>query len=187
MRVCCEAAHTAKKEDYRLLAAAERESSKFILAVVEDTWVRELCDPDLFYTAIKPRDLLKHLEAMCVGFHATNVLNLQNEMQTYHEYMDGIPEYINKLEDAQKQSTRSGNPITDPNLLLFVANAMLRIDCFPRANEIWEELPGVDRTWARWKEIYQKADMAKKVKKTVQGGQDHFGANGSFDKETAQE
>ena len=62
MRVCCEAAPTAKKEDYSLLAAAERESSKFILAVVEDTWVRELCDPDLFYTAIKPRDLLKDLE-----------------------------------------------------------------------------------------------------------------------------
>ena len=42
---------------------------------------------------------------MCVGLHATDVLNLQNEMQTYHEDMEGIPKYINKLEDAQKQST----------------------------------------------------------------------------------
>ena len=49
-----EAAHTAKKEYYRLFAAAERNTSKFILAVVEDTWVRELRDPDLFYTAVKP-------------------------------------------------------------------------------------------------------------------------------------
>ena len=32
-----EAGHTAKKEDYRLFAAAERESSKFILVVVKDT------------------------------------------------------------------------------------------------------------------------------------------------------
>ena len=32
-----EAAHTSNKEDYRLFAAAERESTKFILAVVEDT------------------------------------------------------------------------------------------------------------------------------------------------------
>ena len=59
---------------------------------------------------------------------------------------------------------------------------MLRTDRFPRANEIWEELPGADRTWEKWKDIYRKADMAKKVKKTAQGGQDHFGAHGAFDK-----
>ena len=49
-----ETAHTAKKEDYRLFAAAKRESSKFILAVVEDKWVHELRDPDIFYTSVKP-------------------------------------------------------------------------------------------------------------------------------------
>ena len=37
-----EASHTSKKEDYRLFAAADRETIKFILAVVENTWVREL-------------------------------------------------------------------------------------------------------------------------------------------------
>ena len=68
-------------------------------------WVRKLRDLDLFYTAVNPRDLLKHLQAMCVGLHATDVLNLQNKMQTYHEYMEGIPDYINKLKDAQKHST----------------------------------------------------------------------------------
>ena len=96
--------------------------------------------------------------------------------------MEGIPEYINKLEDAQKQSTRARNLITDPTLLFFAANAMLRTDRFPRANDIWEELPGADRTWARWKAIYRKANMAKTVKKTAQGGQDHFRAQGAFDK-----
>ena len=109
-----------------------------------------------------------------MGLHATDIMNLQNEIQTYHEDMEGIPAYINKLEDAQKQSNRAGNPITDPTLLLFTANAMLRIDRFPRANNIWEELPGADRTWERWKAIYRKVDMVKKFKKTAQVGQDHF-------------
>ena len=86
---------------------------------------------------------------MCVGLHAPDVLNLQNEMQTYYEDIEGIPNYINKLEDAQKQSNRAGNPITDPTLLLFTANAMLRTDRFPWANEIWEELPISDRNWDR--------------------------------------
>ena len=85
------AAHTAKKEDYQLFAAADCETSKFILAVVKDTWVSKLRDPDLFYTAVKPRTLLDHLQSMCVGLHATDVLNLQHEKQTYHEDMEGIP------------------------------------------------------------------------------------------------
>ena len=58
-------------------------------------------------------------------------------MQSYNEDMEEIPDYINKLENAQKQSTRSGNLITDPTLLLFASNAMLRTNRFPRENEIW--------------------------------------------------
>ena len=54
VRVRHEALHTSKKEDNRLFAAVEHESSKFILAVVEDMWVLKLHDPDLFYTAVKP-------------------------------------------------------------------------------------------------------------------------------------
>ena len=59
---------------------------------------------------------------------------------------------------------------------------MLHTDRFPWASEIWEELPGADRIWARWKAIYRKAYMAKKVKKTDQGGHDHFQGHGAFDK-----
>ena len=78
VRVRREVAHTAKKEYYIIFYASEPDSSKFILVVVEDTWVRELHDPDLFYMAVKPRALLAHLQSICVGLHATDVLNLQN-------------------------------------------------------------------------------------------------------------
>ena len=117
-----------------------------------------------------------------MGLHATDVLNIQNETQTYHEDMEGIPVYINKLEDAQKQSNQAGNPIKDPTLVLFSANAMLRTDRFPQANNIWEEIPGAYIMWARWKAIYSKIDMAKKFNNTAQSRQDHFGAHGAFDK-----
>ena len=91
VRVRCKAAQTDNKEDYRLFAAAERKSSNFILAVVKYTWVRELHDPDLFYTAVNPPGLLAHLQTLCVGPHASDDLNLQNDIQTYHEDMEGIP------------------------------------------------------------------------------------------------
>ena len=79
-----EAAHTAIKEDYIIFAAAKRESTNSILAVVEETWVRELRNPDLFYTANKLQALLAHLQTLCLGLHATDILNLKNDMQTYH-------------------------------------------------------------------------------------------------------
>ena len=40
--------HNVKKADYNMYVAAFRETSKFILAVVEDTWVRKFRDPDIF-------------------------------------------------------------------------------------------------------------------------------------------
>ena len=85
------------------------------------------------------------------------------------------------LEDTQKQSNMAGNLITDPTLLLFATNTMLRTDRFPRANEIWEDLTSNNRTWARWKN-YRKADMANKVKKAAKGRQYHFVSHGAFDK-----
>ena len=87
--------------------------------------MRKLRDPNLFYTAVKPLDLLKHLQAMYVGLHVTDVLNLQNKMQTYHEDMEGIPEYIKNLKTLRISPPKRGNPITEPTLLLFAAKAML--------------------------------------------------------------
>ena len=79
--------------------------------------------------------------------------------------MEGILKFINKLEDSQNQSNRAGNAITDPTLLLFAANTMLRTDRFPRVNEKWEELASSNRNWTKWKTIYLKADIADKVKR----------------------
>ena len=120
-----EAVHTAKIMDYLLFAAAERETCDFILTVVEDTWVCELQETATFYTAMAPHELLDHLQTLCGGLHALDMLALKNEMQNYHLDMKGIPEYVNALEDAHKQSKRAGKPIKADKFLLIVTNAML--------------------------------------------------------------
>ena len=82
-----------------------------MLAIFADTWVRELRDPETIYTEVDPRDLLTHLQAGCTGRHALDLLALHNEMQRYHLKVEGIPEYINMLEDAQRQAGRAGHAI----------------------------------------------------------------------------
>ena len=112
VRAKAEAVRTAKIADYQIFAAAEHKTRDFILAVIVDTWVRKKCEPITLYTAVSPSWILSHLQVLCCGIHYLDVLTLQNEMQHYHQDMEGIPEYVNALEDAQKRSKRSGNPIT---------------------------------------------------------------------------
>ena len=68
-------------------------------------------------------------------------------MQHYHLKVEGIPEYINMLEDAQLQAGRAGRTIADETLLLFASTAMLTSESFPRANDDWEERAERDKTW----------------------------------------
>ena len=62
-RAHLKAAHTARREDRATFDTAQRETTQFVLAVVADTWVRELRDPDTIYTEVDPRDLFAHLQA----------------------------------------------------------------------------------------------------------------------------
>ena len=54
----------------------------------------------MYYTLFTAGQLLAHLQVTCGGLHAHDVLTIQNEMQRYYLDSEGIPEYINALEDA---------------------------------------------------------------------------------------
>ena len=102
-----------------------------MLTIVADTWVRELWDTDSLYTEVGPKDFFAHLQVGCTGRHALDLLALHNEMQPYHLEVEGIPEYINMLEGAQRQADLAGRTIADETLLLFSSIAMLTSKPFP--------------------------------------------------------
>ena len=137
VRARLEAAHKARRADRATYDTAQRETSQFVLAVFADTWVQEIRDPETIYTEVDPRDLLAHLQAGYTGRHDLDLLALHNEMQRYHLEVEGIPEYINMLEDAQRQAGRAGRAISDDTLLLFASTAMLTSEGFPWANDAW--------------------------------------------------
>ena len=94
VRALTEAAHKAKRAERATYETAWRETAHFIIAVFEDTWVRELCNTETLYTDVKPKALITHLQAVCMGRHALNRLDLHNEMQRYQLEVEGIPKYI---------------------------------------------------------------------------------------------
>ena len=131
VRARSEADHKAKRADCATYETARRETTQFVLAVVSDTWVHELRDRDLLYTEVTPKDLFAHLQVECTGRHSLDLLTLHNEMQRYHLEVEGIPEYINMLKDAQRQAGQTGRTIAYKTLLHFASTAMLTSDHFP--------------------------------------------------------
>lgn len=177
VRARMEAEHKAKRQDHVTCETAEREAREFVLNVVEDTWVRELKDDSTFYAKVRAKKVLQHLQGTCTGLHALDVLALQNEMQQYHLEAEGIPEYINLLEDAQKKATRAGNPITDATVVIIATNAMLGTEQFPRANDDWEEMDPSLRSWTAWKKLYKTADRKARTKQQATGRKPAGAAN----------
>ena len=146
VRAILEAAHKANRADCATFETARRETTQFVLAVIADTWVRELWDTDSLYTEVGPENLFVHLQAVHTVRHALDLLALHNETYRYHLEVEGIPQYINMLDKAQRQVVRAGRTIVDETLLLFAITAMLTSKRFPRASNNWEECAERDKT-----------------------------------------
>ena len=131
----------------------------FILRVVEDTWVQELQDAIKFYTDVEPWALLTHLQRHATGRHAFDLLSRMDQMSQYHLEHEGVPEYINTLEDAQKMAALSdkSNEIADGTLLLIASTLVLKLQRYPRANEKWEDMTKDAQTWEGWKVLYKES------------------------------
>ena len=179
VRARLEAAHKAKCADRATFETARRETTQFVVAVVADIWVRELRDTDSLYSKVGLEDLFSHLQAGCTGQHSLDLLALHNEMQRYYLEVEGIPEYINMLKDAQQQDDRAGQTITDETLLLFASTAMLTSERFPRANNDWEDRAEHDKTWANWNTSYKQAHAKARGKAHDNDGSVKFGAANS--------
>ena len=137
-----EAMWKASGEDQRLYSAAKRCTRTFIHSKVDNTWVRKLRHARTFYTKVHASTILEHLRRSCLGTHAIDSLSLQIEMREYHHAAEGVPEYINMLEDAQRTAIRidKNNPITDASVLAVATASMMSSQQFPRATEEWEHL-----------------------------------------------
>ena len=81
------------------------------------------------------------------GLHALDFIALQDQMHNAHKDSEGIPEYINTLEDGRDKAERSGALISDNMLVIIATKAMLTSEQYPRANEYWGELDATDKAF----------------------------------------
>ena len=84
---------------------------------------------------------MAHLDTNCRGLHPSELVNLPTDMLGYYAAAEGIPEYINMLEEAQRKLARANLPMSDDQLLATASTAVLASENFPRPTNEWEALP----------------------------------------------
>ena len=162
VRACMEAAHTLCLQDYASHEAAERGAAKFIHDAVDKLWYKDLKHHRSFYNSVTAKQLIEHLDANCGGLHPVDLINLPTEMMSFYATAEGIPEYINKLEDAQHKLARANLPMQDVRLLAIASTAVLASQHFPRATNEWEAMAPALKTWTTWKTTYRATHIARK-------------------------
>ena len=162
VRARLEAEHAIIVRDYASYEAAERAAAKFIRDNVDELWYRDLRHAQSHYTSVTAKQLMEHLETNCGGLHPVDLVSLPTEMMGYYATVEGIPEYIDKLEEAQRKLARANLPMSDDQLLAIASTSVMAAEHFPRATDEWEALPRNNKTWTAWKAHYRSAHTARK-------------------------
>ncbi len=136
--------------------------------------VHDLKDADTFYTKVMAREIIAFLDANRRGLHALDMISLCTNMHNYYTQADGIPQYINMLEDAQKKGTWAGIPIADVKLVMMASAAILAAQHFPREVNNWEGLPSASCMWTAWKMAFCLAHMKPQQQILASGGGEPF-------------
>ena len=72
-----EGKHEARQNKRQFYETADNTCRKFIIAIVDETWYKELEYPDTFYTNVTALKLLGHLTKFCSGLHTVNAVDIQ--------------------------------------------------------------------------------------------------------------
>ena len=174
VRARSEATHAILVRDYASYDAAERAVAKFLREAVDEIWYRDLRHPQSYYVTVTTQQLMTHLNANCGGLHPSDLVSLPTTMMGYYAIAEGIPEYINMLEEAQRKLARAQLQMPDAQLLAIASTAILASDHFPRPTDEWEALPPANKTWAAWKTHYRAAHIARKQQLLAAGA--HMGS-----------
>ena len=96
------------------------------MEVVDETWYKELEDPDTFYKNVTALKLLYHLTKLCSGLHTVDEADIPQVMKTLFSDADGIPQFINSMEATQQKSKRAKHVIHDEYMHAVVLKFLLQ-------------------------------------------------------------
>ena len=132
--VCAKAERlwTAKIGLQTLIKTVEHARRAFLIAVVEDTCLLPLKEEITFYNKVPLRDFFARLKGGSGGIEATAIVSLLSETLGWWAEDPRVPEYVNRLKEAQRKSIRVSLPIDNKWLAAIATGSLLAAGSFPK-------------------------------------------------------
>ena len=91
------------------------------------------------------RDFFARLKGGSGGLEATNIVSLLSATLGWWADNPHVPEYVNRLKDAQKKLVRAKLLIDDKWLATIATGLLLATGSFPKQRPDWDSLPCVQQ------------------------------------------
>ena len=91
-------------------------------------------------------------------------------MKEFYKDSDGVPQFINATEAAQRNSKCAKLVINDENLHAVALKSLLQSGEYETETWEWSKIPEADQTWEDWKTMFCAAYVAKRRSEAVREG-----------------
>ena len=127
-------------------------------------------------------ELLDHLPEFCAGLHAVDAVDIPQLMKELYKDLDGVPQFINAMEAAQRKSKRAKLVINNEYLHAVALKSLLQSEEYETETREWLKLPEADQTWGYWKTTVCAEYVTKRRSKSVrEREQKPFGGSAQFE------
>ena len=137
------------------------------MEVVNETWYKELDDPDIFYTNVTSLKLLNHLTELFWGINTVGAVDTPQLMKTLFTNTDGIPQFINAMVAAQRKSKLAKLIIQGKYMHAVELKFLLQSGEYETKTREWSKLPDDQQTWTAWEKKFREAYMANRLAKSA--------------------
>ena len=122
-------------------------------------------------------DFFAHLKGGSGILETTDIISLLSAMLGWWANNPRVPEYFNRLKDAQKKSVRAKLPINDMWLAAIATGLLLAVGGCPKQCPNWDSLPRTNKTWAAFNTNFRNHQLTLKCEQCVtEEREDVFGS-----------
>ena len=90
-----------------------------------------------------------------------DTVDITQLMKNLYKDSDGVPQFINAMEAAQRKSKRAKLVINDKYLHTVALKSLLQSGEYETETWKWLKLPGDEQTWEEWKTTFRAKYVAK--------------------------
>ena len=91
--------------------------------------------------------LLDHLTEFCTGLHTVDAVDIPQIMKLLYKDLEGVPQFINAMESAQRKLKREKLVINNEYLHAVALKFLLQSGEYETDIREWSKLPEDDQTW----------------------------------------